>query len=54
MLDYNPLIQPFELPVQKLVAHCISEAPLFFPPSEGAKELESTEPVDVFTLELIL
>jgi hypothetical protein len=36
MLDYNPLIQPFELPVQKLVAHCITEAPLFFPPSEGA------------------
>ncbi len=36
MLNYNPLIQPFELPVQKLVVHCISEAPLYFPPSEGA------------------
>jgi hypothetical protein len=100
MLFYNPLIQPFELPVQKLVAHCISEAPLYFPPSEGAtpgttlcgtfgqvlcnypnssvvpwlykpysevhhrnfarpvllraKELESTEPVDVFSLEVTL
>ncbi|MCK5665738.1 MAG: CRISPR system precrRNA processing endoribonuclease RAMP protein Cas6 [Thiotrichaceae bacterium] len=36
MLNYNPLFHPFELPIQKLFAHCVTERPLFFPPRLGS------------------
>lgn len=36
MLDYNPLHHPFELPVQKLRVHCVTDRPLFFPAHSGS------------------
>lgn len=36
MLDYDPLKHPFELPIQKLTAYCVTEQPLFFPPHQGS------------------
>ncbi|EDN66834.1 hypothetical protein BGP_3134 [Beggiatoa sp. PS] len=36
MLDYDPLIHPFELPVQKLLAYCVTDRPLFLPPRQGS------------------
>jgi hypothetical protein len=36
MLDYDPLTHPFELPVQKILAYCVTECPLFLPPRQGS------------------
>jgi len=36
MYNYNPLSHPFELPVQKFLAHCITDKPIFLPPHEGS------------------
>ena len=36
MLNYDPLTHPFELPVQKLLAHCVTDRPLFLPPRQGS------------------
>ncbi|MEN8218462.1 MAG: hypothetical protein ABFS56_19255 [Pseudomonadota bacterium] len=33
---YDPLNHPFELPVQKLFAYCVTERPLFLPPRQGS------------------
>jgi hypothetical protein len=35
-MDYDPLIHPLELPVQRLTLHCISAAPLHFLPRPGS------------------
>lgn len=35
MNQYNPLLHPFELPVQKLFFHCIPEQPIYLPPNPG-------------------
>ena len=36
MFNYDPATSPFELPVQKLIAYCITERPLFLPPRQGS------------------
>ncbi|MEK8020260.1 MAG: hypothetical protein VSS75_025590 [Candidatus Parabeggiatoa sp.] len=36
MLDYDPLLHPLELPVQKLLVQCVTDRPLFFPPRQGS------------------
>ncbi len=36
MSNYDPLTHPFELPIQKLFAHCVTDRPLFFPPRMGS------------------
>jgi hypothetical protein len=36
MYNYQPLSHPFELPVQKILAHCITDKPIFLPPHEGS------------------
>jgi hypothetical protein len=36
MLNYDPLSHPFELPVQKWLAYCVTERPLFLPPRQGS------------------
>ena len=35
-MNYHPLSHPFELPVQKILAHCITDKPIFLPPHEGS------------------
>lgn len=36
MLNYDPFYHPLELPVQKLIAYCITNRPFFLPPREGS------------------
>ena len=35
-MKYQPLSHPFELPIQKLLAHCITDKPIYLPPHEGS------------------
>ncbi|MDM8557816.1 hypothetical protein [Candidatus Parabeggiatoa sp. HSG14] len=36
MLNYDPLTHPLELPVQKLLAYCVTDRPFFLPPRQGS------------------
>ena len=36
MENYDPLIDSFELPVQKLIAYCVTDEPFFLEPHEGS------------------
>ncbi|MCK5720745.1 MAG: hypothetical protein KAH84_12470 [Thiomargarita sp.] len=36
MQDYNPLIHPFELPVQKLIVYCVTDESFYLEPHEGS------------------